>query len=62
MNFIKMNTFCKENNHSQIYLTLILCTKFFWRDIYLNKGVLDNLEKCKNSYKHITYQDWIGKR
>ena len=20
MNFIKMNTFCKENNHSQIYL------------------------------------------
>lgn len=45
MNFIKMNPFCKENNHSQIYLILVLCTKFFWRDTYLNKGVSDNLEE-----------------
>ena len=36
-----------------------ICLIFFALDIYNHTATLDNVEECKNSYKHRTYQDWI---
>ena len=34
-----------------------ICLIFFALDIYNHTATLDNVEECKNSYKHRTYQD-----
>lgn len=42
-----MNTFCIENNYSLIYLILVPWIEFSWRDVCLDKGILDSLEEME---------------